>query len=475
MIEAMKNRCVWILLLVCQAAWGQGNGPEIRFEGSDVVARMARSMPVQQLDSTLCSFGTCLADIDSLWESAGRTTPMGWKLTANSNEWLVLRKPVDALEGSIGEDGVITSDSFDPQPDVAIYFETNALGLESVTTNEGKTTFRLEGNSDAENIFLAGSFNGWNPTSLPLKKTAAGWETALELPAGRYLYKFIVDGKWMADPANKRSEPDGFYGKNSVYIVPNHSFILNGYPKARKVIVTGSFNGWYEKELRMERKNGRWERQVYLADDTHRYKFIVDGEWMLDPENPMKRDDGMGNENSILQLGKAVVFRLEGFDDAERVVLSGGFNLWNPDELVMERRNGGWEIAYVLGKGIYEYKFLVDGRWMVDPNNPVTNGDGDFKNSVLSVGPTVTFRLDGFTTASEVLLSGNFNGWSETGYTMQRAEDGWEIELFLHPGKYLYKFIVDGNWIADPGNPLYEGNEFGEYNSIRWVEAPRIR
>ena len=475
MIEAMKNRCVWILLLICQAAWGQGEGPEISFEGSDVVARMARTMPLQQLDSTLCSFGTCLANIDSLWESAGRTTPMGWKLTDNSSDWLVLRKPLDTLEGSIGADAVITSESFDPQPDVAIFFEKNALGLESVVTTDGKTSFTLFGNAKAREVFLAGSFNGWSPTTLPLSKTEKGWQTELELPAGRYQYKFIVDGKWMSDPGNKRSEPDGFYGKNSVYIVPNHTFVLNGFTNAHRVIVTGSFNGWYEKELRMERRNGRWERQVYLADDTHRYKFIVDGEWMLDPENPLRRDDGMGNENSILQLGEAVVFRLDGFDNAERVVLSGSFNLWNPDELAMERRNGGWEIAYVLGKGIFEYKFLVDGRWMVDPSNPVTNGDSEFMNSVLCVGPTETFRLDGFTAASKVYLSGNFNGWSEAGYTMERGDDGWELKLFLYPGKYLYKFIVDGNWIADPGNPLYEGNEFGGYNSIRWVERQDIR
>jgi len=37
-------------------------------------------------------------------------------------------------------------------------------------------------------------------------------------------------------------------------------------------------------------------------------------------------------------------------------------------------------------------------------------------------------------------------------------------------GKHLYKFIVDGKWIKDPDDPLWEGNEFGTDNSVIWIE-----
>ncbi len=42
----------------------------------------------------------------------------------------------------------------------------------------------------------------------------------------------------------------------------------------------------------------------------------------------------------------------------------------------------------------------------------------------------------------------------------------WEIELNLIQGKYLYKFIVDGNWIKARGNALSENDGWGSKNSI---------
>ena len=34
----------------------------------------------------------------------------------------------------------------------------------------------------------------------PLAKVAGGWTCKLDLNAGRYLYKYIIDGDWTADP-----------------------------------------------------------------------------------------------------------------------------------------------------------------------------------------------------------------------------------------------------------------------------------
>jgi hypothetical protein len=56
-----------------------------------------------------------------------------------------------------------------------------------------------------------------------------------------------------------------------------------------------------------------------------------------------------------------------------------------------------------------------------------------------------------------------------SGYSMKKVNDGWMVELFLPVGKCLYKFIVDGQWIIDPGNKLWEQNEFGTGNSLLWV------
>jgi type 1 glutamine amidotransferase len=42
----------------------------------------------------------------------------------------------------------------------------------------------------------------------------------------------------------------------------------------------------------------------------------------------------------------------------------------------------------------------------------------------------------------------------------------WEKELTLKPGKYEYKFVVDGKWIADPNNKNTVWNSLGSQNSV---------
>ena len=48
---------------------------------------------------------------------------------------------------------------------------------------------------------MVSDFNNWNMFGPPLSKTPDGWECRLELPPGKYLYKFIVDRDWTADPS----------------------------------------------------------------------------------------------------------------------------------------------------------------------------------------------------------------------------------------------------------------------------------
>ncbi len=56
--------------------------------------------------------------------------------------------------------------------------------------------------------------------------------------------------------------------------------------------------------------------------------------------------------------------------DAEQVVLVGDFNRWNEKKHQMKKKaNGTWKKDAVIPTGKYEYKFLVDGRWQMDPRN----------------------------------------------------------------------------------------------------------
>lgn len=54
---------------------------------------------------------------------------------------------------------------------------------------------------EAGSVFVAGTFNDWNPEQFPLEGMEEGhWQTSLDLKAGRYEYKFVVDGQWICMP-----------------------------------------------------------------------------------------------------------------------------------------------------------------------------------------------------------------------------------------------------------------------------------
>ncbi|MFC1567241.1 glycogen-binding domain-containing protein [Thermodesulfobacteriota bacterium] len=70
-------------------------------------------------------------------------------------------------------------------------------------------------------------------------------------------------------------------------------------------------------------------------------------------------------------------------DNAEKVILMGDFNDWNPKKHPMKRdKNGVWYKDVILFPGTYEYKFLVDGAWRRDPANELLrlNSFGTYNN-----------------------------------------------------------------------------------------------
>jgi hypothetical protein len=64
--------------------------------------------------------------------------------------------------------------------------------------------------------------------------------------------------------------------------------------------------------------------------------------------------------------------------------------------------------------------------------------------------------------AAKVFLTGDFNNWNPTMDSMVKRGGGWEVRLYLVPGRYRYAFVVDGKNIPDPDNPNRdaEGNTF---------------
>lgn len=74
-----------------------------------------------------------------------------------------------------------------------------------------------------------------------------------------------------------------------------------------------------------------------------------------------------------------------------------------------------------------------------------------------------TFRLKGYENARFVNLAGSFNDWKPSTIMCGREGAEWVCRIDLKPGKHLYKFIVDGDWMTDPGNqtPRRRGTRTG--------------
>lgn len=52
----------------------------------------------------------------------------------------------------------------------------------------------------AKAVFLAGTFNAWDPDAILLTKDAGGaWSVTIEMRPGRYEFKFVVDGRWCCE------------------------------------------------------------------------------------------------------------------------------------------------------------------------------------------------------------------------------------------------------------------------------------
>jgi 1,4-alpha-glucan branching enzyme len=69
--------------------------------------------------------------------------------------------------------------------------------------------------------------------------------------------------------------------------------------------------------------------------------------------------------------------------------------------------------------------------------------------------------------ASSVFLVGTFNDWKPGATPLNRiGTEKWARELPLAPGRYEYRFVVDGSWIDDPKAKAYVPNPHGGRNAV---------
>ncbi len=70
--------------------------------------------------------------------------------------------------------------------------------------------------------------------------------------------------------------------------------------------------------------------------------------------------------------------------------------------------------------------------------------------------------------SARVSVAGDFNNWSPDCTPMIPQNDGacFRAMLPLSPGRYRYRYVIDGQWMRDPHNARVEANPFGDVDSV---------
>ena len=73
--------------------------------------------------------------------------------------------------------------------------------------------------------------------------------------------------------------------------------------------------------------------------------------------------------------------------------------------------------------------------------------------------------------AEKVQLAGSFNGWDPKQTSLTKNKKGeWSVSLPLQPGRYEYRYLVDGDWQNDQQTTECVPNAFGTWNCVIRVQ-----
>jgi len=139
---------------------------------------------------------------------------------------------------------------------------------------------------------------------------------------------------------------------------------------------------------------------------------------------------------------------------------------FQPRPIAMSPALGGLLAAGLVGLGVAVGNFALD--------RDVRNSDGQpvaVAPQQLPVSDTVFVFVA--PQAGKVSLVGDFNDWDASKVPLVRVPNSglWKVTVPLPAGRHLYQFVVDGNWLPDPGAPVAGDDGFGRTNSVRIVRT----
>jgi len=137
---------------------------------------------------------------------------------------------------------------------------------------------------DANKVTIAGEFNNWDKNANPMQKKNGIWYIKLDLPPGKYEYKFVIDGtRWVEDPKAEKFVKDPYGGRNSVIIV-KPKLKKGEKPPYKYVNLTGTFNNWNQADKNYIMKyigDKTYEIVKLFYPGSYQFKFNMNKSWSI--------------------------------------------------------------------------------------------------------------------------------------------------------------------------------------------------
>jgi glycosidase len=166
--------------------------------------------------------------------------------------------------------------------------------IKPINTTAGKSTTVI-----LSDVYYAENYNPKLLTNKNLTALYSAEENKLTIIPnnnfeGMTLLEFKVDGNVYSIPVKSKKE--------KYYL-----FTFKPSKKYDKINLFGSFNGWNRHQIPMldEDNDGVYEAEAALEPGVYQYKFFADGKELIDPDNPVKVSNGMGDYNSVRTIAES--------------------------------------------------------------------------------------------------------------------------------------------------------------------------
>lgn len=266
-----------------------------------------------------------------------------------------------------------------------------------------------------------------------------------------------------------------------VYDSEAKTITFNLVTKATAAGIKGSFISAWQVTEEMTATDYGFTKTFKAPEEPGVYDYgMVSGEsgsnWEADPLNATKITNGnpVIVANPVADNGKVSIYypSAEAFTGKVLYKIKGAAGEYAEAEFKAAKGYDNLYVVEISGKEPGEYEYLVqvgDAEAAADPYNFTGKNtftltkyveEPEYKALVLDEeNGTVTFNYWN-PSAKEVILAGSMNDWKNTAENaMEKNEETglFTKTLTLSFGAYQYKYVVDGNWIMDPKNEEYIG------------------